>query len=37
MPPSSAAPPTIGGRGIVFFVSLVAVIGPTSSTFSDFV
>ena len=33
-PQTSAAPPRIGGNGMVFFVSLVAVMGPTSSTFS---
>ena len=33
-PEGPPAPPRIGGSGMVFFVSLVAVIGPTSRTFS---
>ena len=33
-PPASARPPRIGGTGIVFCVSAVALMGPRSSTIS---
>jgi hypothetical protein len=37
IPPASATPPKIGGKGMVFLVSWVAWIGPISMIFSRLV